>query len=193
MVVKDSRTNWAEAFGYAEIEKKREATLNSIYKIASISKPITVTGLMTLVDRGLINLGVSVFTVLLGLSFIFYGRWVLSFYDVSFEPSAPPRLVAGSSLQPLLVGIAFVRILGAVLLGIGLLAWLTRNLSNVEAQQTIMLGLFLINVLAFLTVLLQQITLWIYFAAVEDRVRAVVGGGISDIVIGPWLCAAHQG
>ena len=106
--------------------------------------------------------GVSVVTLLLGLSFMFYGRWVLSFYAISFEPSPTPRLVDGSSIQPLLVGIAFVRIFGAVLLGIGLLAWLTRNLSNVEAQQTILLGLLIINILAFLAVLLQQITLWIY-------------------------------
>jgi hypothetical protein len=105
---------------------------------------------------------VAVVTVSLGLSFIFYGRWVLSFYAISFEPSPMPRLVDGSSIQPLLVGIAFVRIFGAVLLGIGLLAWLTRNLSNVEAQQTILLGLFIINMLAFLAVFLQQITLWIY-------------------------------
>jgi CubicO group peptidase (beta-lactamase class C family) len=55
-VVKDNRTLWAEAFGYADIENKRRATLNSIYKIASVSKPITVTGLMTLVDRGLVGL-----------------------------------------------------------------------------------------------------------------------------------------
>ena len=106
--------------------------------------------------------GVSAVTLLLGLSFVFYGRWVLSFYAISFGPSPTPRLVDGSSIQPLLVGIAFVRIFGAVLLGIGLLAWLTRNLSNVEAQQTILLGLFIINMLAFLAVLLQQITLWIY-------------------------------
>jgi len=56
MVVKDRRTIWAEAFGYADLESKRKATVNSIYKIASVSKPITVTGLMTLVDRGLIDL-----------------------------------------------------------------------------------------------------------------------------------------
>ena len=56
MVVKDRQTIWAEAFGYADLETKRKATVNSIYKIASVSKPITVTGLMTLVDRGLINL-----------------------------------------------------------------------------------------------------------------------------------------
>lgn len=55
-VVKNDRTLWAEAFGYADIENKRRATLNSIYKIASISKPITVTGLMMLVDKGLVGL-----------------------------------------------------------------------------------------------------------------------------------------
>ena len=55
-VVKDDRTLWAEAFGYADIENKRSATLDGIYKIASISKPITVTGLMVLVDKGLVGL-----------------------------------------------------------------------------------------------------------------------------------------
>jgi CubicO group peptidase (beta-lactamase class C family) len=55
-VVKDNRTLWAESFGYADLENKRKATLNSIYKIASVSKPITVTGLMMLVDKGLVGL-----------------------------------------------------------------------------------------------------------------------------------------
>lgn len=55
-VVRGNRTLWAEAFGYADLESKRRATLNSIYKIASISKPITVTGLMMLVDRGAVGL-----------------------------------------------------------------------------------------------------------------------------------------
>ena len=106
--------------------------------------------------------GMSVVTVLLGLSFIFHGRWVLSFYGISLEPSPVPKLVDGSSLQPLLVGIAFARIFGALLLGVGSLAWLTRKLSNVEAQKTLLLGFFIINMLAFLAVLLQQITLWKY-------------------------------
>jgi CubicO group peptidase (beta-lactamase class C family) len=56
MVVKDRQTIWAEAFGYADLGTRRKATLSSIYKIASVSKPITVTGLMTLVDRGLVDL-----------------------------------------------------------------------------------------------------------------------------------------
>ena len=106
--------------------------------------------------------GVAIVTLLLGLSFIFYGRWVLSFYGISPGPLPSPRLVAGSSIQPLLVGIAFMRIFGALLLGIGLFSWLMRNLSNVAAQRAVLLGLFLVNMLVFLAVLLQQIPLSIY-------------------------------
>jgi hypothetical protein len=101
----------------------------------------------------------SVITLLLGLSFMFYGRWVMSFYDINYEVPPVPTLGSGNSVQPFLVGIAFVRIFGSLLLGLGLLAWFTRNLSNVEAQRTILLGLFLVNVLAFLAVLLQKIPL----------------------------------
>src|SRR5947207_3240079 len=55
--------------------------------------------------------GVSVVTAFFGLSFILYGRWVLSFYDVSFEPS-PPILVDGSCIQLPLVGSAFAQFFG---------------------------------------------------------------------------------
>ena len=104
--------------------------------------------------------GTAAITLLLGLSFMFYGRWVLSFYGIANEGSSTPKLVDSSFLQPLLVGIAFVRVFGALLFGIGLFAWLTRNLSSGEAQRTILLGLFLVNAFAFLAVLLQRISLW---------------------------------
>ena len=55
-VVRDGRVVWAEGFGYADLERKRPATPESIYRLASISKPMTATGLMILVDRGLIDL-----------------------------------------------------------------------------------------------------------------------------------------
>lgn len=55
-VVRDDRVIWAEGFGYANIDQKKPATPNSIYRLASISKPITATGLMTLVERGLVDL-----------------------------------------------------------------------------------------------------------------------------------------
>ena len=47
---------WEEGFGYADIARKIPATPNTLYSMASISKPITATGLMTLVERGKIHL-----------------------------------------------------------------------------------------------------------------------------------------
>lgn len=47
---------WSEAFGLADLESRRRATTDTIYKLASLSKPVTATALMILVDRGLIDL-----------------------------------------------------------------------------------------------------------------------------------------
>ncbi len=55
-VIKDDRLVWAEGFGHADIERGVRATSSSIYRLASISKPITATGIMILRDRGLIDL-----------------------------------------------------------------------------------------------------------------------------------------
>lgn len=44
------------AFGLADIEKQTSANEQTMYSLASISKPITATGLMLLVKRGLIDL-----------------------------------------------------------------------------------------------------------------------------------------
>lgn len=47
---------WEESFGWADIEKKIPATPHTTYSLASISKPITATALMLLVERGAIEL-----------------------------------------------------------------------------------------------------------------------------------------
>ena len=47
---------WEEAFGLADREKMIPATPNTMYSLASISKPMTATALMTLVERGRIDL-----------------------------------------------------------------------------------------------------------------------------------------
>ncbi len=47
---------WEEAFGWADREARLHATPHTPYSLASISKPITTTGLMILVERGLIDL-----------------------------------------------------------------------------------------------------------------------------------------
>jgi CubicO group peptidase (beta-lactamase class C family) len=55
-LAKDGEILWEESFGWANLEKKIEATPHTMYSLASISKPITATGLMVLVERGLVDL-----------------------------------------------------------------------------------------------------------------------------------------
>ncbi len=47
---------WEEAFGWADRERMYRATPNTMYSLASISKPFTATALMILVQRGKVNL-----------------------------------------------------------------------------------------------------------------------------------------
>ncbi len=55
-VAEKGRIIWEEAFGWANREKKTKSTPHIMYSLASISKPMTATGLMILVERGLVNL-----------------------------------------------------------------------------------------------------------------------------------------
>ncbi len=55
-VIRGGRVVWAEGFGLGDLERKTPATADSIYVLASVSKPITATGLMVLKDRGLVDL-----------------------------------------------------------------------------------------------------------------------------------------
>jgi CubicO group peptidase (beta-lactamase class C family) len=55
-VAKDGKIIWEEGFGWADRENRVPATAHTLYSLASISKPITATGLMVLVERGLIDL-----------------------------------------------------------------------------------------------------------------------------------------
>ena len=55
-VSQGSEIVWEEAFGYANREQNIAATPRTPYSLASISKPITATGLMILVERGKVRL-----------------------------------------------------------------------------------------------------------------------------------------
>ncbi|UCC40291.1 MAG: beta-lactamase family protein [Candidatus Aminicenantes bacterium] len=55
-VAKNGKIIWEEAFGWANREKRIKASPHTMYSLASISKPITATGLMILVERGLVDL-----------------------------------------------------------------------------------------------------------------------------------------
>src|SRR5512134_3804902 len=55
-VSKGGKIVWQEGFGWADREGRIPATEHTTYSLASISKPITATGLMILVERGLVKL-----------------------------------------------------------------------------------------------------------------------------------------
>lgn len=47
---------WQEAFGWADVARRIPATTDTTYPIASISKPLTAAGVMTLDERGLLDI-----------------------------------------------------------------------------------------------------------------------------------------
>jgi CubicO group peptidase (beta-lactamase class C family) len=55
-VAQDGKILWEEGFGWADLERRVPATEHTMYSLASISKPITATGLMTLVQAGRVDL-----------------------------------------------------------------------------------------------------------------------------------------
>ena len=55
-VAKDGKIIWEEAWGMADRENQIPATPHTMYSLASISKPITATGIMVLVEKGLIDI-----------------------------------------------------------------------------------------------------------------------------------------
>jgi CubicO group peptidase (beta-lactamase class C family) len=63
-VVGNGEIIWEEAFGLADLDKKMPATPETLYPIASATKPFTATALMILVERGLVDLDKPVNTYL---------------------------------------------------------------------------------------------------------------------------------
>lgn len=55
-VAREGQIVWEESFGWANREAREAVTPHTLYSLASISKPITTTALMILVERGLIDL-----------------------------------------------------------------------------------------------------------------------------------------
>src|SRR5438128_3665818 len=55
-VARDGTSLWEEGFGWADREHRVPATEHTMYSLASISKPITATGLMVLKELGKLDL-----------------------------------------------------------------------------------------------------------------------------------------
>jgi CubicO group peptidase (beta-lactamase class C family) len=55
-VAQEGALLWEEGFGWADRERRLPADAHTPYSLASISKPLTATGLMILVERGAVDL-----------------------------------------------------------------------------------------------------------------------------------------
>jgi len=76
-VVHDQEVVWTHAYGYADLENGRRAKPETSFSICSISKLFTSIAVMTLVEKGAIDLDAS-----------------LSLYVEGFDPVAPNDVVA---------------------------------------------------------------------------------------------------
>lgn len=59
-VVEDGAYEWAKGFGMADLENSVPATPHTLYRLASISKPITAAAALVLYERGKLNLDAPV-------------------------------------------------------------------------------------------------------------------------------------
>ena len=53
---------WAKGFGYADLENKSPTKAESMYRLASVTKPMTAAAILQLVEKGKINLDAEVQT-----------------------------------------------------------------------------------------------------------------------------------
>src|SRR5579872_5628762 len=63
-VSKDGRLVYARGFGLADVEHRQAVEPNSLFRIASLSKPFTATAVMQLVQAGRLKLDDKVFRLL---------------------------------------------------------------------------------------------------------------------------------
>ncbi len=63
-MVRNGRLIYARGYGYADKEHKEPATPNSLFRLASVSKPITAVAVMSLVQSGKLDLDAPAFALL---------------------------------------------------------------------------------------------------------------------------------
>ena len=71
-VMQNGKIIWMESFGYADKENKINASPNTLYTIASISKPMTATGIMKLYEKGKLDLDADIQTYVDNLKLKYY-------------------------------------------------------------------------------------------------------------------------
>jgi len=66
-VVENGQYEWASGFGFADVENNVPASEHTLFRLASISKPLTATGAMQIWERGQLDLDAPVQEILPGL------------------------------------------------------------------------------------------------------------------------------
>jgi serine beta-lactamase-like protein LACTB, mitochondrial len=56
----DGKLIWSEGFGLADLQAKKPVSTETLFRIGSISKPVTAAGLMRLVERGQLDLDADI-------------------------------------------------------------------------------------------------------------------------------------
>lgn len=51
-IVEGTDVTWSRGFGYSNVEEKMHATAETVYRVASVSKPVITTGLLQWMERG---------------------------------------------------------------------------------------------------------------------------------------------
>jgi CubicO group peptidase (beta-lactamase class C family) len=59
-VVENGEYEWGSGFGLADVENNAPASEHTLFRLASISKPLTAVGAMELVERGQLDLDAPV-------------------------------------------------------------------------------------------------------------------------------------
>jgi len=92
-LIKNGEKVWTKAYGYANLSKKEKMTNTTICRVESISKPVTVWGVMNLVEEGKIKLDEPVMDNIY--------NWDFPDTKFSVEKITPRLLLSNSAGLPL--------------------------------------------------------------------------------------------
>ncbi len=56
LVIREDKIIYKECFGYSDIEQNKKMTIDSIFRLASLTKPITAFAILQLIEQGSLNL-----------------------------------------------------------------------------------------------------------------------------------------